>query len=101
MVLRGKSRPARSSRWLSDSGICIIVDWITAGSSSKIRFSTAPNSMLGFEHRHHDQRVVTVVGAHALAQAAFLDEAFAAVERLRAQVAPFHVEPEAVRADDG
>ena len=57
--------------------------------------------VLAVEHAHHDQGVVAVGGvagdAHALAQPALLDEAFAGVQRQRARVERLHVEPEAVR----
>src|SRR4051812_47742427 len=107
--LSAKSDPARSSRWLSESGTSIIVERMAGLLSSTGRDSCAVAAaalarsgerfVFGLEHRQHDERVEAGAVANAVAQHAFLDEAFAAVERERARVGAADVEPEAMRAE--
>ena len=101
--LLGNSVPARSSRWLSDSGTSIIVERIMArllaAGPRQARRSRARRAVVSRSASTSRSAIVAGAAAHAVAQPPFLDEAFAAVEGQGARVALPDVEPEAVRAE--
>ena len=107
--------PARSSKWLSDSGTFIIVDFIAR--SSRVRSNIVGSGPASAWRRAPEpprlpsspraRRAAPTsrpasrsrVGVHAFAQPPLFHEPFASIERLGGRVARLHVEPEAMRAE--